>query len=147
MLFKSRKKYSIIFYLPTRNMHPPKLFNRARTKPCFFLSRLARIYARPRIPQAVPRLQEFSRKRKLSLAGTCLKPICPVQRKEYPHSSCRSFPSPSRPGIKKGPAASLLQDLQDGDYLLSHLRSTIGVTKLNFSVRNGKRWNLRAIVT
>ena len=36
---------------------------------------------------------------------------------------------------------------QNGDYLLSHLRSTIGVTKLNFSVRNGKRWNLRAIVT
>ena len=31
--------------------------------------------------------------------------------------------------------------------LLSHLRSTFGVTKLNFSVRNGKRWNLRAIVT
>ena len=27
------------------------------------------------------------------------------------------------------------------------LRSTIGVTRLNFSVRNGKRWNLRAIVT
>ena len=50
MLFKSRKKYSIIFYLPTRNMHPPKLFNRARTKPCFFLSRLARIYARPTNP-------------------------------------------------------------------------------------------------
>ena len=25
--------------------------------------------------------------------------------------------------------------------------STIGVTKLNFSVRNGKRWNLRAIAT
>ena len=89
MLFKSRKKYSIIFYLPTRNMHPPKLFNRARTKPCFFLSRLARIYARPRIPQAVPWLQEFSRKRKLSLAGACLKPTYPVQRKEYPHSSCR----------------------------------------------------------
>ena len=49
--------------------------------------------------------------------------------------------------IKKGPAAPLLQDPKDGDYLLSHLRSTIGVTKLNFSVRNGKRWNLRAIVT
>ena len=27
------------------------------------------------------------------------------------------------------------------------VRSTIGVTMLNFSVRNGKRWNLRAIVT
>ena len=117
-------------------MHPPKLFNRARTKPCFFLSRLARIYARPRIPQAVPWLQEFSPQRKLSLAGACLKPTYPVQRKEYPHSSCRIVlshtgrhkkfqetnsirlfnrvcpcVSPSRPGIKRGPAASLLQDL------------------------------------
>ena len=27
------------------------------------------------------------------------------------------------------------------------LRSTIGVTGLNFSVRNGKRWNPGAIVT
>ena len=54
----------------------------------------------------------------------------------------------SHPGIKKGPAARVAAGpLQDGDYLLSHLRSTIGVTKLNFSVRNGKRWNLRAIVT
>ena len=33
MLFKSRKKYSIIFYLPIRNMHPPRLFNRARQNP------------------------------------------------------------------------------------------------------------------
>ena len=85
MLFKSRKKYSIIFYLPTRNMHPPKLFNRARTKPCFFQSRLTRIYARARIPQAVPWLQEFSRKRKLSLAGACLKPTYqPFRYKKYP---------------------------------------------------------------
>ena len=30
---------------------------------------------------------------------------------------------------------------------LPHVCSTIGVTKLNFSVRNGKRWNLRAIIT
>ena len=58
------------------------------------------------------------------------------------------FSVPSRRGIKKGPAARVAAGpLQDGDYLLSHLRSTIGVTKLNFSVRNGKRWNLRAIVT
>ncbi|WP_367950437.1 transposase, partial [uncultured Bacteroides sp.] len=48
----------------------------------FFLFRLAKIYARPKIPQAVPWLQEFSRKRKLSLAGTCLKPTYPVQRKK-----------------------------------------------------------------
>ena len=36
---------------------------------------------------------------------------------------------------------------QNGDCLLSHLRSTIGVNGLNFSVRNGKRWNPVAIVT
>ena len=51
-------------------------------------------------------------------------------------------------GIKKFPSQLIVvRGTQDGDYLLSHLRSTIGVTKLNFSVRNGKRWNLRAIVT
>ena len=32
-----------------------------------------------------------------------------------------------------------------GGYLLSHSRSTIGVAGLNFSVRDGKRWNPRAI--
>ena len=100
MLFKSRKKYSKIFYLPTRNMHPPTLFNRARTKPCFFQSRLARIYARPRIPQAVPWLQEFSRKRKLSLAGACLKPT-------YPHSSHRYVPPQA--GTKKIPRNKFYQ--------------------------------------
>ena len=36
---------------------------------------------------------------------------------------------------------------EDGGYLLSHLGSTIGVTGLNFSVRNGKRWNPGAIAT
>ena len=36
---------------------------------------------------------------------------------------------------------------KDGGYLLSHLRSTIGVNGLNFSVRNGKRWNPAAIAT
>ena len=34
-----------------------------------------------------------------------------------------------------------------GDYLLSHFRSTIGVVRLNFSVRNGKRWDPHAITT
>jgi hypothetical protein len=34
-----------------------------------------------------------------------------------------------------------------GDVLLSHLSSTIGAGGLNFSVRNGKRWNPAAIVT
>ena len=34
-----------------------------------------------------------------------------------------------------------------GDDLLSHNCSTIGAGRLNFSVRNGKRWNPVAIVT
>ena len=37
--------------------------------------------------------------------------------------------------------------LKDGSDLLSHLRSTIGVNGLNFSVRNGKRWNPATIAT
>ena len=34
-----------------------------------------------------------------------------------------------------------------GGYLLSHFRSTIGAVRLNFSVRNGKRWNPHTITT
>ena len=41
--------------------------------------------------------------------------------------------------------ASFFLSHQNGGYLL--LRSTIGVTGLNFSVRNGKRWIPRAITT
>ena len=69
------------------------------------------------------------------------------------NASAAVLPEPAAfflPSCKKESPAALvmLQGFsQDGDYLLSHLRSTIGVTKLNFSVRNGKRWNLRAIVT
>ena len=36
---------------------------------------------------------------------------------------------------------------KDGGDLLSRLRSTIGAAGLNFSVRNGKRWNTNAIAT
>ena len=34
-----------------------------------------------------------------------------------------------------------------GGYLLSHFRSTIGVVRLIFSVRNGKRWDPHAMTT
>jgi len=37
--------------------------------------------------------------------------------------------------------------LKIGDDLLSRRCSTIGANGLNFSVRNGKRWNPIAIVT
>ena len=36
---------------------------------------------------------------------------------------------------------------KNGGYLLSHKRSTIGAVGLNFSVRNGKRWNPDTITT
>ena len=50
---------------------------------------------------------------------------------------------------KKTPKYLLLRRLHliEGGYLLSHFRTTIGVTGFNFSVRNGKRWSPRAITT
>ena len=65
-----------------------------------------------------------------------------LHQQVIPRRSDREGTIKKIPGIQKGNRGSEI-----GDYLLSHLRSTIGVTKLNFSVRNGKRWNLRAIVT
>ena len=47
--------------------------------------------------------------------------------------------------IKKAPGFSARGS--GGGYLLSHFRSTIGVVRLNFSVRNGKRWIPHAITT
>ena len=56
------------------------------------------------------------------------------------------------PANKKDPSPShidLETDLNKiGSYLLSHLiGSTIGVDGLNFSVRDGKRWNTVALAT
>ena len=49
---------------------------------------------------------------------------------------------------KKSRVYSCILGSEKGGYLLSHLvGSTIGVSELNFSVRNGKRWNLAAITT
>ena len=50
-------------------------------------------------------------------------------------------------GKKKSPTLKGPGKLKRRLPTLPLVRSTIGVTKLNFSVRNGKRWNLRAIVT
>ena len=49
--------------------------------------------------------------------------------------------------IKKKPLISEGLLIKVGDDLLSHNCSTIGAGGLNFSVRNGKRWNPAAIVT
>ena len=48
---------------------------------------------------------------------------------------------------KDAPDSFVQSVLKNGSDLLSHLRSTIGVNGLNFSVRNGKRWNPATIAT
>ena len=48
---------------------------------------------------------------------------------------------------KSGSQIALKAALQGGDYLLSRFRSTIGVIRFNFSVRNGKRWSPYAVFT
>ena len=59
------------------------------------------------------------------------------------------FPSGDKDGIKK--SLRLFSESEDLEKrrlpTLPLLRSTIGVTGLNFSVRNGKRWNPGAIAT
>ena len=48
---------------------------------------------------------------------------------------------------KLGSRSFHCDSLLGGGYLLSHFRSTIGVVRLNFSVRNGKRWDPHAMTT
>ena len=51
-------------------------------------------------------------------------------------------------GKKDCPGALALGQFgRRGGDLLSHFRSTIGVVRFNFSVRNGKRWSPHAIAT
>ena len=67
-------------------------------------------------------------------------------QKRSPSYSMRYHKKFTGSNKRKGPnllTGTLLQ--KNGGYLLSHLRSTIGVSGLNFSVRNGKRWNPAAI--
>ena len=47
------------------------------------------------------------------------------------------------PSGRLGKAAGRARECskKNGGCLLSHLRSTIGAAGLNFSVRNGKRWD------
>ena len=49
--------------------------------------------------------------------------------------------------IKQRTPKISLRGSENGGYLLSHKRSTIGVAELNDPVRNGKGWDLSAITT
>ena len=62
----------------------------------------------------------------------------------HSHPFIISIPSPKN---KKKPGPNGPRLLKGGDYLLSRSRSTIGVARFNFSVRNGKRWSPRALIT
>ena len=54
----------------------------------------------------------------------------------------RGSPEKKSPRLRKGVGVT-----EGGDYLLFRFRSTIGVIRFNFSVRNGKRWNPYAVIT
>ena len=58
-----------------------------------------------------------------------------------------SHPSDAPAGGYKQKAPGIAPRGLGGDDLLSHFRSTIGAVRLNFSVRNGKRWIPHAITT
>ena len=66
-------------------------------------------------------------------------PLAPVH---FPESQ-KKVPPP----LLNGRRGILILFQENGGGLLSHLRSTIGAAGLNFSVRNGKRWNPGAYAT
>ena len=70
-------------------------------------------------------------------------PYPPRPRGQRPRTT---YPNKSDSGVT---AYAITPELfaEKGGYLLSHFRSTIGTIGLNFSVRNGKRWNPNVITT
>ena len=78
----------------------------------------------------------------------CLSLDCRLQGRP---KKIRNLPSCNLRGKEKGrdapcPGHPPLHE-KEGGYLLSHEGSTIGAGGLNFSVRNGKRWDPAAIAT
>ena len=58
------------------------------------------------------------------------------------------YPKKANPSPGTGPEKGMRLGLKKGGGdLLSRLRSTIGAVGLNFSVRNGKRWDTNAVAT
>ena len=75
--------------------------------------------------------------------GTAAAEKRKLESHRHPEAAAKTSPE----GKKKSPTLKGPGKLKRRLPTLPLVRSTIGVTKLNFSVRNGKRWNLRAIVT
>ena len=74
------------------------------------------------------------------------KPLPPLTRAAYPPLKFLRFLKLPK-ALKRKEAGSFDSASEGGDDLLSRFRSTIGAMKLNFSVRDGKRWILHAIIT
>ncbi len=69
----------------------------------------------------------------------------PLRERAFPHQSSKRYPDLA--GHKKKVRPYDLTLKRRLPTLPRENRSTIGVSELNFSVRNGKRWNLTAITT
>ena len=76
----------------------------------------------------------------LTVAVVTLRALC--REREEAGTSSRF----DRQQKKRGSRCFTSDSLLRGGYLLSHFRSTIGVVRLNFSVRNGKRWDPHAMI-
>ena len=77
---------------------------------------------------------------------------CNVENASYPVGVCAertAFVKAVSEGEKEFSALAIVGAAKSkkGSDLLSHFRSTIGVVRLNFSVRNGKRWDPHAMTT
>ena len=82
--------------------------------------------------------------RRKACYGTTAAEKRKLESRRHPEAAAKKA---SPEGKKKSPTLKGPGKLKRRLPTLPLVRSTIGVTKLNFSVRNGKRWNLRAIVT
>ena len=72
----------------------------------------------------------------IAVSGASLFPTYDKYKKEFPRS-----------GLSRAAGELLLIPKKGGDLLSRGLGSTIGASGLNFSVRNGKRWDTGAIAT
>ena len=83
-----------------------------------------------------------------SFAATAYQPMRDKGTHKITHIGISNLqPQRGEQLTKKDPEENPQGLLKNGGYLLYHKRSTIGATGLNFSVRNGKRWNPSAITT
>ena len=80
-----------------------------------------------------------------AIQGGAVTDFLPIQWKDAPGAGL-PLASPDMLYKERTPKTNL-RGSENGGYLLSHKRSTIGVAELNDPVRNGKGWDLSTITT